>query len=531
MKMKKAIYILAAVLATVACDRENVPSFEVDDEINFDAVGYAPVTKGTSELSTDVTFGATATLNTGGYSYDYFKNAEVAYHTGAPGVWKGVKKLVWPKGLSSYSLDFQCYAPYSASTPWCKLNADGDTLRTNGSITIASFDPTADNYDLMYSDKVTDKTAANSSTGVPVLMNHALASVQLGLNIVRSNDAVVLDEGGRYTYVEWDSETESAQYASTHTSYVVPIGDDPNDLEGIPVASDAEGAEANTDDEVRHGSAYHQHQQFGYRLKNQIQNIWIASLIEGSFEKLADSGSMYMVLKEDGKTWDLPENGVWTIPSTGTAGVAAHSTTVTFFEDKDIEIPPSMLSTNILFPFEIHVVPQALNWSPLTPSNNQVFHGKMKVRQFHYTGHAANDRDDVIDDGAGGEISTGDASVFDYRDIYQYNTDENGHFTSWVTQNSELAPGVTYTNMVWRENVAGATVGTTKEFTPSYEYVVDVTIPLYDPNQFVSTPPQYWKMNTKTVYITRVNFAGHLIEFSPEVVQYTASDVTGGEDD
>ena len=89
-----------------------MPSTGSGDEICFDAAGYVHATKadGSTALDTVVHFGASATLNTGGYSYTYFENAEIAYNK-TEGLWKGVQKLAWPRQLASYTMDFQCYAP------------------------------------------------------------------------------------------------------------------------------------------------------------------------------------------------------------------------------------------------------------------------------------------------------------------------------------------------------------------------------------------------------------------------------------
>ena len=527
--MKRICYILAATFAVVACNKTEIASTKVvGDDILFDAASYINSTKADPEpeppaspaLGTGVHFGVSANLNYDSGSYIYFQNQEVAC---TDGVWAGVNSLKWPKGPDGYSLDFLAYAPYSG-TPWCKV--EGGNLKsdgTDGQIEVATIDPTDDNYDLLYSDWTRGKTKESGSS-VPMLFHHALAAVNVGLNIVRSNDAVILDANGRYTYEEW--APTDPQWSTTHESYIVPIGSHPNDVKGIvlPRGTVLSGPvvvfDPDDDDDTKtitlpSGTTldqdYIQYQKFGYRLKNSIQNIWIASLIECRLENIATSGSLVMAPNGDG--WTLPTNSVWTMPSTGEAGLAAHSGELVFFEGKDIEIPPHMRSTVHIFPMELHIIPQDLHWSPLTPTNNQKLHIKMHVRQFNYKNQRANDAADV--NGSG--VHTGDASTFDYRDIYKYETNDDGSFKGYVPQDAELAPGVSYKSMVWRDGL-----------TPSYEYDVEKEILLFDNNNFVSAPPQYWKMNTRTIYITRINFADHLIEFAPSVQPFAENEVEGG---
>ena len=520
--MKRIFYILAATLTAVACNKAEIVSTDVaGDDILFDVAKYVSSTKADPEqpaLDTNVHFGVSANLNYDSGSYIYFQNQEVAC---TDDVWAGVNSLKWPKGPAGYTLDFLAYAPYSG-TPWCKvedgsLKSDG----TDGNIEVATINPTDDNYDLLYSDWTRDKTKESGSS-VPMLFHHALAAVNVGLNIVRSNDAVILDANGRYTYEEW--APTDPECSTTNVSYIVPIGSHPNDLEGIVLTKGTvlSGAVVVLDptDHTKTitlpagttlDQDYIQYQKFGYRLKNSIQNIWIASLIECRLENIATSGSLVMASSGDG--WTLPTNSVWTIPSTGEEGFAAHSGSITFFKDKDIEIPPHMRSTVHIFPMELHIIPQDLHWSPLTPTNNQKLHIKMHVRQFNYKDQSANDAADVNGKG----VSTGDASTFDYRDIYKYETNDDGSFKGYVPQEAELAPGVSYQSMVWRDGL-----------TPTYEYDVEKEILLFDNDNFVSAPPQYWKMNTRTIYITRINFADHLIEFAPSIQPFAENEVEGG---
>lgn len=525
MRMKNYLYIIAAALALVACNKEpGNGTYGDDGDIRFAAVRYLNSTKADPEpdpsLGTDVHFGVSADLNYDSGSYAYFKNEEVAC---TDNVWKGVNALKWPK-LASCSLDFLAYAPYS-STPWCELDADGKLVSkgTDGNITVFTTDPEDDNYDLLYSDWT--RGATKEGGAVPMRFHHALAAVTIGLNIVRSNDAVILDANGRYTYEEWDKDVNPTEWANTPVSYIVPIGSHPNDVKGIvlprgTVLSGPVVVFDPTDDTktitLPSGTTldqdYIQYQKFGYKLKNSIQNIWIASLIECRMENIATTGSLEMAPDADGK-WTLPANHVWTVPSTGEAGLAAHSGSFVFFEEKDIEIPPHMRSTVHTFPMELHIIPQDLKWSPLTPTNNQVMHIKMHVRQFNYKDQSANDVADV--NGSG--VPTGDARTLDYRDIYKYETNDDGSFKGYVPQDAELAPGVSYKSMVWRDGL-----------TPTYEYDVEKDIILYDSNNFVTDPPQYWKMNTRTVYITRINFADHQIEFAPEVQPFAENEVVGG---
>ena len=474
-------------MAVCACERVQQNYLNPDGgEIRFEAVNYLQPLKTDLALDTLASFGMSAVLNADGQSYDYFDNVEISYSTDRR-VWAATPAIYWPKS-SSYSMDFQCYHPYSA-TPWCEWikGESGDTLATPSAVRVGTTDTTDPNYDLMYSDKSVDRTAAGGA--VPLLFHHALASVNVGVNVVRSNDAVVLDAGGRYTYVEW--VPGDPLYDTTPVSYIVPIGKDANDLEGIPG----------------------QEQKFGYRLKNAIQNVWICTLKECEFVNVATEGTLSMPLAVDGSTWTEPENGVWTIPSSGAEGVAAHSNTVTYTtSDFDVEVPPNMRSTVHTFPVDIHIIPQDLNWSPLTTTNNQKLRFTIHVRQFHCLDHTANDADDVNASGN----PTGDANTFDYRDIYQYETNDDGSFKAWKTQDTEIISGYTYPNMVWREGL-----------TPTYEYDVTKEVYLYDASNFAEeSVPQYWKMNTKTVYILKINFAGAEISFLPSVQVY--SDVEGG---
>ena len=151
----------------------------------------------------------------------------------------------------------------------------------------------------------------------------------------------------------------------------------------------------------------------------------------------------------------------------------------------------------------------------------------MHVRQFNYKEQSVND----INDKNSSDKNTGDGDYFDYRDIYQYETNADGSFKQYKTQTAELAPGVSYTSMVWRDKVWRKNSGGTWEqvdFKPTYEYDVEKEILLFDNDNFVSAAPQYWKMNTRTVYITRINFADHLIEFVPSVQPFAENEVVGG---
>ncbi len=523
MRMKRVNYIVAIVLAAVSCSKDPVAvSYVEDDDIRFNAASYVNATKADpappTSLGTDVTFGVSANLNANDGNYIYIENQAVEYNSES--TWAGVNSLKWPKGPAGYTLDFQAYAPYSA-TPWCSINKSGNLVSngTDGNITVATIDPTEDNYDLLYSDWARGKNKDNSgSGGVTMLFHHALAAVNVGLNIVRSNDAVILDANGRYTYEEWDATANPTEWEATKTSYIVPIGSHPNDLEGIVLKKGTvlSGPVKDKDGNIHPAGEtlaedIIQHQQFGYRLKNSIQNIWIASLIECRLDNIATTGSLVMAPNGDG--WTLPTNSVWTVPSSGETGVEAHSCSFTFFEEKDIEIPPHMRSTVHVFPMELHIIPQDLHWSPLTPGNNQKMHIKMHVRQFNYKDQRANDKNDVNSKG----VSTGDADTFDYRDIYKYETNDDGSFKAYLAREAELAPGVSYLSMVWRDDLK-----------PTYEYDVEKDILLYDSNNFVTSAPQYWKMNTRTIYITRINFADHLIEFAPSVQPFAVTEVVGG---
>ncbi len=541
MRMKRLIYITAIVLAAVSCSKDPVAvSYVEDDDIRFNAVSYVNATKtdpAQSSLGTDVRFGVSSTLNANGGKYIYIENQEVAYNSEST-TWAGVKSLKWPKGPADYTLDFQAYAPYSEN-PWCRIDDESGKLVSSGTdgIEVFTIDSTDTNYDLLYSDWTRGMNKDNNSSGgVPMLFHHALAAVNVGLNIVRSNDAVILDANGRYTYEEWVPGDD--KYNETHTSYIVPIGQHPNDTlgivltEGTTLSGDVVVFDPNDHNKTITLSAgskldqdYRQYQKFGYRLKNSIQNIWIASLVECRLENIATTGTLEM--DSTNGTWQLPPNSVWTVPSEGVAGATAHGGSFTFFEEKDIEIPPHMRSTVHIFPMELHIIPQDLHWSPLTPGNNQKLHIKMHVRQFNYKDQSVNDKNDKNSKDA----DTGDGDCFDYRDIYQYETNDNGSFKGYLTQEAELAPGVKYTSMVWREKVWRETsegVWAEVDFKPTYEYDVEKDILLYDSDNFVTSAPQYWKMNTRTIYITRINFADHLIEFDPSVQPFAETQVVGG---
>lgn len=528
--------LLAALVA--ACEKEGTGAVGGDQEICFDTARYAAATKAGEqpELDHATTFGVWANLKYDAGEYLYIDNQEVEYRSDKEN-WGGVNSLKWPKGPDGYKLDFLAYAPYS-STPWCEV-VDG-ALQSNGTVSVATIDNTDDNYDLLYSDYSRNATAAGGA--VPVLFHHALAAVNVGLNIVRSNDAVIYDPNGRYTYEEWEKTDD--EWNTTKVSYIVPIGQHPNDTLGIvlkkgtvlsgPVDVFDPDSAPEYDEHITLAKDfeldkdYIQYQKFGYRLKNSIQNIWIASLVECRIDNIATEGTLEMEKNSDNLTWELPENEVWTVTSSGEAGLAAHSGSITFFEEKEIEVPPHMRSTVHTFPMELHVIPQDLKWSPLTPENNQVLHIKMKVYQFNYSNQNVNDACDENSNG----IATGDAATLDYRDIYEYETNADGSFKAYKTQVAELAPGVSYVSMVWRDKVwrKNSSSGEWEEvdFKPTHEYYVEKDILLYDNDNFVSPAPQFWKMNTRTTYITRINFADHLIEFAPSVQPFAETEVEGG---
>lgn len=196
--MKKSLIILlGAALAFVSCAKVS-PSVPGDGTpelpITFQAANYASSTKagGQSAFPTDKSFKVQA-YYTGSATWEsvnsmdpttftlkdavaYMQGAEVTYDS-STGKWAPTgQTYYWPKtGYLSF-IGWTCAKTVSWGTE-CSSVVFKDVYPSDG--------------DLMISDVANDRTAANSSTGVPMTFHHVLAKVNFKAKAKDVNDGII----------------------------------------------------------------------------------------------------------------------------------------------------------------------------------------------------------------------------------------------------------------------------------------------------------------------------------------------------
>lgn len=180
--MNKAIYLCAAAaLALASCSNDETVEMAQQKGISFRAV------TGLNTRASEVTTGNLSTLkvtafwNKNGDKYDGFTD-EVDY-VKAGGVFNSAVSKFWPKGESEV-LSFTAFSDNWTGT---KTITDKSTISVVG-VKIAK--KVADQKDMVYVTGATGSKAANETSGVPLILTHALSQIQIS---AKSDNAV-------YTY-------------------------------------------------------------------------------------------------------------------------------------------------------------------------------------------------------------------------------------------------------------------------------------------------------------------------------------------
>ena len=221
--MKRIITLAAAVLAVVACSKENV--VDIQREVTFE-VAKRVQTRATSGVlyDTGLSFGtyawytATTAGTTGSDHADFMVNEKVSFDGS---VWKTADNtFYWPK---TGSVDFISYSPFAGTS-----NTAGTVPAvTQNSITYTGYTVNTTD-DLMYADKVvgcsanvneiTDDAVSGTDSGysgVPTLFRHALAKVGFQIKANFTEYADPLDASKKTT---WEVTVTSAKISGLYTT-------------------------------------------------------------------------------------------------------------------------------------------------------------------------------------------------------------------------------------------------------------------------------------------------------------------------
>lgn len=466
-----------------SCTRES-GDFDPSRRISFVTANYSM--HETKAEFTDDEFHVSAWTSGG---LRYFSDVAVSK---SGGVWTTPDGYWWPK---SDQLRFVATHGRVSGSPWAAVNASCTTLATSGSLTVTP----ALTSNLAKQYLFTDRTSAYGwqTTSVPLTFRNAMAAICSYLRIRRFDDVVLKEnpsepEGLDNPYRRYDiyTDTTSAGYKDHTVYYVVPFGYSANgrSLDGkYPYPSEV-------------------------RLKTPISHIWSFNAITFRFLQVADAGSLSMSLGSTG-AWTEPSNGVWTVSNT----LAAHGATVTLYsatdagEDAGTPMPGNLSDYKAAVADEYRVIPQNLNWSPASIINNQKAEVVIKVNVYHA---------DVNKDG-----------VFDYRDVYQYET-VNGHkitsatlaetygsekFKQWIEWDGTGSTMLKRIHDEYEAKGVNVTFAKVMDGLKPHFYDLKSTVPLSS----LSGAAQYWAMNTRTSYTIVIDPVTDEFTWSPSVAEWT----------
>jgi len=479
--MKKGLYILLTLSLCAGCVRD-LDEYEPSRRITFVTANYS-VDETKAEF-TDDEFHVSAWTSSG---YLYFGDVAVS-KSGA--VWTTPDGYWWPK---SDQLRFVATHGRVSGKPWAAVNASCTTLATNGSLTVSPVKTS--NLESQY--LFTDRTAAYDwqTASVPLTFRNAMAAVCSYLRIRRFDDVILKEdpsspEGLDNPYRRYDiyTDTTSAGYKDHTVYYVVPFGYSANgrSLDGkYPYPSEV-------------------------RLKTPISHIWAFNAMTFRFLNVADAGSLSMTLESE--KWKEPSNGVWTVAST----LAAHGATVTLYSATDAgeaagtPMPGNLFDYKAAIADEYRVIPQDLNWSPLSTINNQKAEVLITANVYHA---------DVNKDG-----------IFDYRDVYQYET-VNGHkitsatlaetygsekFKQWVEWDGTGSSMLKRIHDEYEAKGINVTFAKVMDGLRPHFYDLKSTIPLSK----LPGAQLYWGMNTRTSYTVIIDPVTDEFTWSPSVAEW-----------
>lgn len=315
--MKKNLFLAAlAGVALVGCAKNEVAQVTDDSqkEISFAAPVVAPVTKAdyvtNMSISTDPsgftfsvwgwycegegTFDPTTAQFYMGLATD--SGVDVSYDssindgkTDGSGAWKPYTAYYWPK---NGKLSFSAYSPTAANSDGT-FRADAATGINITNYTVKGLD---EQYDLLFSDRIYDKTTSTDGTnntydGVDITFNHALAAIEIkarleadyGADIIKVKKITLTNVNSKGTFKQnfvngyyststpaaWSSPTTPVSYDLFNGSEnVIYNSGTPQPITGCknaiilpqPITYSTPGLNTNTqlivEYQIKHGSTY-----------------------------------------------------------------------------------------------------------------------------------------------------------------------------------------------------------------------------------------------------------------------------------